>query len=150
MKVPWLLLLALAGASGCYKYVAAETTSLTTGREVAIDLSSAGTVNVRPAIGDFVNRVEGTVTQANGPGLTLALSAVRRRGEVSSSTWNGETLQLAPGDIAAVRTKEFSRSRTTISAVALGGVGVGLVYAIARAVGLLETSGGGGKPVPPP
>lgn len=150
MKASWLLLLALGGTSGCYKYVAAETSSLTTGRDVAIDLSSAGTVNVRPAIGDFATRVEGRVTQASASGITLALHAVRRRGEVQSSTWNGESLDLASGDIAAVRTREFSRSRTTVSAIALGSVGVGLVIAIARAVGLLEVSGGGGKPIPPP
>lgn len=150
MKASWLFLIALGGASGCYKYIAAETTSLATGREVAIDLSSAGTVNVRPAIGDFATRVEGRITQTDSSGITLALLAVRRRGEVSSSTWNGETLQLASGDIAAVRTKEFSRSRTTASAVALGGIGVGLVIALAKAVGLLQTSGSGPKTGPPP
>lgn len=150
MKAPWILLIAFSGTSGCYKYVAAETSSLSTGREVAIELSSAGTVNVRPSIGDFVSRVEGTVTQSSSSGITLALQAVRRRGEVASSMWKGETLQLASGDIASVKTKEFSKSRTTASAVALGSIGVGLVIALARAVGLLEASGGGGKPIPPP
>jgi hypothetical protein len=150
VKAAWVLLIALSGTSGCYKYVAAEPSSLSNGREVAIDLSSAGTVNVRPAIGDFVSRVEGTVTQSSSSGITLALHAVRRRGEVASSTWKGESLELASGDIASVRTKEFSKSRTTASAVALGGLGVGLVIALAKAVGLLENSGGSGKPIPPP
>ena len=150
MKAPRILLIALVGAVGCYKYVPAEPSSLGTGREVSIDLSSAGTVNVRPALGDFVNRVEGTVTQSSSAGITLALQAVRRRGEVASSTWNGESLQLASGDIAGVKTREFSRSRTTASAIALGSIGVGLVIALAKAVGLLETSGGSGKPIPPP
>ena len=150
MKASWVLLIALGAVSGCYRYVATDPTALPSGSEVTIDLTSAGTANVRPAIGDFVNRVEGRVTQVDSSGITLALLAVRRRGDVASGTWSGESLRLARGDIDGMKTKQFSRGRTTVSAIALGGAAVGLVIAFAKAVGILETSGGGGKPVPPP
>ena len=149
MGQSWLLAVLLV-TGGCFRYVAAEPGNLSAGTDVAVDLSAQGTASVRPAIGDFVTQVEGNVTESNGSGITLSLAAVKRRGDVSPSTWSGESIHLAPADIAAVRMREFSRSRTTIAGVALGAATVGLVIAIAKAVGLLETSGGVGKPIPPP
>lgn len=150
MRSAWFLAVTLIGSSGCYRYVASEPGALKAGTAVAIDLTSSGTANVRPAIGDFVTSVEGSVTESNGSGVTLALMAVRRRGDVSPSTWTGESLHLASADIEGVKTRQFARGRTTVAAVALGAAAVGLVIAIARATGLLEVSGGGGKTVPPP
>jgi hypothetical protein len=141
--------LALLGAAGCYRYVASEPGALSPGAEVSIDLSSAGTASVRPALGDFVTRIEGNVASSDASGVTLSLTSVLRRGDVSPSTWNGETIRLAAADVSSVRTREFSRSRTTAAAVALGAASVGLVIAIAKATGLLEVSGGAGKPIPP-
>jgi hypothetical protein len=150
VRSTWLVLAALAGTTGCYKYVETAPSSVSAGTEVAVDLTSVGSANVKEAIGDFVTQVEGSVTEASGAGITLSLTSVKRRGDVSPSTWNGETLRLNGSDIAGVKTRQFSRGRTTAAAVGLGAATVGLVAAIAKATGLIGGSGGTGKPIPPP
>jgi hypothetical protein len=150
VRSAWLVGFALVGSSACYRYVPVEPSSLASGTEVTVDLSSAGSATVRPSVGDFATRLEGRVSESSTSGITLLLSTVQRRGEVQPSTWNGESIRLSTADIAGMRTRELSRGRTTVAAVALGAATVGLVVAIARAVGLLEVSGGGGKPIPPP
>lgn len=150
MRAPWLLAVALAGSTGCYRYVPVEPGTLSPGTEVAVELTSTGTANVRPSIGDFATRLEGRITESNAEGLTLQLTSVQRRGEPKPSTWAGETIRLGATDINGVNLRQFARGRTTVAAVALGAASVGLVIAIARAVGILEVSGGGGKPIPPP
>ena len=150
MRSPWLLAVALAGSTGCYRYVVVEPGAITPGSEVAIELTSAGTASVRPAIGDFATKLEGRITESGADGLTLQLSSVQRRGDVSPSIWTGETIRLGTTDIDQINLRQFARGRTTVAAVALGAASVGLVIAIAKAVGLLEVSGSGGKPIPPP
>lgn len=150
MRSSWFIVAALAGTTGCYRYVETAPGAVTAGTEVAIDLSSTGTASVKPALGDFVTTVEGNVTEANGAGITLSLVSVKRRGDVSPSTWSGESLHLTSADIAGVKARQFSRGRTTAAWVALGAGTVGLVAAIAKATGLIGGSGGTGKPIPPP
>jgi hypothetical protein len=144
------LVLSLGAFTGCYHYVAADRASLAPGTPVAIDLTNRGMVNVSPRIGDNVMTVEGNVTEAAGSGITLTLLAVQRRGENLASTWEGESIHLAPEDIDDVRRRELSRSRTTIASVALGAAAVGLVIALAKATGLLQSSGMVKGPPPPP
>jgi len=150
VRSTWVIVAALAGTTGCYRYVETAPSAITAGTEIAVDLTSAGTVNVKPALGDFVTQVEGNVTESNGSGITLSLLSVRRRGDVAPSTWSGESLQLTTADIAGVKTRQFSRGRTTAAWAALGAGAVGLVAIIAKATGLIDASGSGGKTVPPP
>ncbi len=150
MRAPWLLIVALAGSTGCYRYVPVEPGAVTPGTEVAVDLTSTGTANVRPAVGDFAERLEGRITESSADGLTLQLTSVQRRGEPKPSTWTGETIRLGTADIDGLNLRQFARGRTTVAAVALGAASVGLVIAIAKAVGILEVSGSTGKPIPPP
>lgn len=150
MRSTWFVVAALAGSTGCYRYVETAPSAIAAGTEVAVDLSSAGTLNVKPTLGDFVTQLEGSVLEANGAGITLALMSVKRRGDVAPSTWRGESLTLTTADIAGVKTRQFSRGRTTAAWVALGAAGVGLVAIIAKATGLIDASGSGGKQVPPP
>ena len=117
---------------------------------VVVDLSESGTDRLRSSIGNYVTMLEGDVEAAKADTLTLALTSVYRRGEVAPSTWTGETIQLSASDMEHVKRSELSRGRTTAAAVSLGAVGVGLVYMIARATGLVGGGGGGKGPVPTP
>jgi hypothetical protein len=143
-----LVVLCSMTVAGCYRYVAKDVTSLAPNTEVSVDLSASGMNNVKPAIGDGVTGVNGRVTEVNGTRFTLALTTVRRRFD-GASNWNGETLQLATTDFDRIREKQLARGRTTAAAVGLGAVGVGLLFVIAKATGLVYSSGGG-KPIPPP
>jgi len=142
-------LLPLVFAAGCYQYVPVNHAGLAPATPVSVDLSSRGTVNVASKIGDNVVAVEGNVTEANESSLTIALLAVRRRGQNDVATWNGESITLSSGDIDEVRQRQLSRSRTAVASTALTAASVGLVVAIAKATG---TASGtvGGKPTPNP
>jgi hypothetical protein len=135
--------------AGCYKYEPVDHTSVSPTTSVSVELSVRGTENVANKIGKNVVAVEGTVTEASPSALTLALSAVRRRGESSASTWSGESITLASDEISQVKRRALSRGRTAVASAAVAAASVGIVIGIAKATG--EASGTvGGKPTPNP
>ncbi len=138
----------IAALAGCYRNVPTEPLAVASGTDVVVTLTSSGTTRLTPTIGNFATKVEGAVTAADSGRLTLALSAVTRRGELHPTQYQGETITLENGDIEQAFTRTIARGRTTTAFIALGVVGAGLVYALAKAVGILETSGTG-SPTPP-
>jgi hypothetical protein len=143
------ILVASVAVAGCYRYVPAANLAVPTGSRVSVELTSAGTATLRPTLGDFVTKIEGDVTQATGSQLTLALVTVHRRGEIAPSTWHGESVQVGTNDVQEVKQRQLSRGKTTAAFVALGAAGVGLVYAIAKATGLVSGEAGS-RPPPNP
>jgi hypothetical protein len=135
--------------AGCYKYVSADHAGLAPATPVSVELSARGMTNLAPKIGENVVVVEGDVTDATASSLTLALRGVRRRGDSSVATWNGESITLASDEIGQVKRRELSRSRTVVASAALAAASVGIVVGIAKATG--QASGTvGGKPSPNP
>jgi hypothetical protein len=149
-KLPWKCVAALPLAlAGCYQYVSTDHAGLSPATSVSVELSTRGMLNVASKIGENVVAVEGSVTQASQSSLTLALQAVRRKGENTTSTWNGESITLASEDMADVKRRELARGRTAVASAALAAASVGIVVGIAKAQG--EASGGvTGKPSPNP
>lgn len=135
--------------AGCYQYVPANRAELSPATAVSVELSSRGTTNVAGKIGNNVVAIEGYVTEASPSSLTIALLAVRRRGENIPSTWSGESITLASDDIDEVKTRQLSRRRTAVASAAVAAASVGIVIGIAKATG--GASGTvGGKPSPNP
>lgn len=148
-RVAPTVLLGLSALNGCYRYVPTTREALAPGTHVSIEMTSRGTANLAPRIGDRVTSVEGTISSTDADGVTLALLSVHRRGEVQPSTWSGESIHLAGDEIADVKGRQLARGRTIVAATALGAAAVGLVIAIAKATG--QASGGaGGRPIPNP
>ena len=149
-KFPWKSVAALPLAlAGCYKYVSTDHAGLTPATPVSVALSMRGTINVASKIGENVVAVEGSVTEASQSSLTLALQAVRRKGESAMATWNGESITRAADENGEVKRRELSRGRTAVASAALAVASVGIVVGIAKATG--EASGTvGGKPTPNP
>ena len=145
----WHSIVALPLLAGCYRYVPAKHTELSPATAVSVALSTRGTLNVVNRLGENVSVLEGNVTEASASSLTLALLAVRRRGEVAPSTWSGESITLSPDEIEQVRRRQLSPGRTAIASAVVGAASVGIVVGIAKATG--EASGTiGGKPSPNP
>ncbi len=148
MKSALLVVSLAAAVSGCYRNIPTQFHSVSAGNEVVVRLTSQGTSRLASSVGDFATQLQGGVKSADNSQLTLALSAVTRRGDVNPTRFQGETVSLNPGDVDEIFTHEISRRRSTTAFVALGAVGIGLVYVLAKAVGILETSGTG-NPTPP-
>ena len=146
---PTILLLVCA-VGGCYRYVAVPRTSLAPGSYVSVALTSRGSANAAPRIGDNVASLEGTVSDTDSSGgMTLSLLSVTRRGENLASTWSGETIRLSSEDIAEIKGKQLSHGRTVAAWTALGAASVVLIVAIAKATDLVGGSSGG-RPIPTP
>lgn len=135
-------------AAGCYRTIPTQYQSVATGNDVVVTLTSQGTSRLAPSIGDFATRLEGGVMSADGATMTLALHSVTRRGELHPTQFQGETVSLNQGDISELFTRQISHGRTTTAFVVLGAAGVAVIYALAKAVGILESSGTG-NPIPP-
>ena len=140
---------ALIAMSGCYQYVPANQAALAATTPVSVELSARGSANVTSKIGSNVSAVQGDVTESSPSALTLAIRAVRRRGENTLSTWSGESITLAPEDIDEVKTRQLSRGRTAGASAALIAASVGLVVGVAKATGGASGSSGG-RPTPTP
>ena len=144
------ILLLVSAVGGCYRYVPAARTSIAPGEYVSVALTSLGSANAAPRIGDNVASLEGTVSQADGSGgMTLSLLAVKRRGENLASMWSGESIRLSNEDIAEIKGRKLSHGRTIAAWTALGAGSVAFIIAIARATDLVSGSNGG-RPVPTP
>ena len=145
----WKPVVVLPLLAACYEYAPTNRSSLAAATPVSVELSSRGTTNVASRIGSNVVTVQGNVTEASPGSLTIALQAVKRRGENAMSTWSGESITLASDDIDEVKTRRLSRQRTAIASAALAAASVGIIVGIAKATG--EASGStGGKPSPTP
>ena len=145
----WKPVVALPMLAGCYQYTAATPDGLAPATPVSVELSARGSENVTTKIGSNVVALQGNVTEASPSSLTIAILAVKRRGETAMSTWGGESITLAPGDIAEVKTRQLSRRRTAVASAALAAASVGIIVGIAKATGQASGSAGG-KPVPTP
>ena len=143
----WKPVVALPLLAGCYQYVPANQAALSAATPVSVELSARGTTNVTSKIGSNVTTVQGNVTESSPSSLTIALLAVKRRGESAMSTWSGEFITLASDDIDEVKTKQLSRRRTAVASAALAAASVGIVIGIAKATGQASGSAGG---TPPP
>ena len=145
----WKPVVALPILAGCYQYTPANQNGLAPTTPVSVELSARGSENVTSKIGSNVVAVQGNVTDASPSSLTIALLAVKRRGETVMSTWGGESITLASGDIAELKTRQLSRRRTAVASAALAAASVGIIVGIARATG--QASGTtGGRPNNPP
>ena len=142
-------LIALPLLAGCYEYAPTNHSSLSAATPVSVELSARGMANVASKIGSNVITVQGNVMESSPSSLTIALQAVRRRGENLISTWNGESITLASDDIDEVKTRQLSRGRTAVASAAVAAASVGLVVGIAKATGQASGSAGG-KPSPNP
>ena len=149
-KLPWKSVAALPlVVAGCYKYVSTDLAGLSPATAVSVELSTRGTMNVASKIGENVVAVEGSVTQVSQSSLTLSLHGVRRRGDNATSTWNGESITLASDEIADVKRRQLSRSRTVVASAAFAAASVGIVVGIAKSKGDASGTSGGGPPPPP-
>ena len=145
----WKPVVALPLMAACYQYEPVKQSELAAATPVSVELSARGMTNVSSKIGSNVVTVRGNVTDSSPSSLTIALLAVKRRGESAMSTWSGESITLATDDIDEVKTRRLSRGRTALASAALAAASVGIVVGIAKATG--EASGStGGRPVPNP
>lgn len=105
-------------AAGCYRSVPIAGTTPTPRARVELQLTDRGAADLGPRIGNSVDRVQGTVVEANDSTITLALSSTTDRRGIDQS-WTGEVVAFHRDHVARVSERRLSRSRSWLLAAGI-------------------------------
>jgi hypothetical protein len=126
-------------ALGCHRYEPVTAASVARGSNVAVSLTDYGTANLGRLLGMGVETVEGSLVTVSDSAYTLSVQLVRQRNGIETF-WRGEQVAIPRVDVAEIRQRRFSRSKSALATVAL----------LAAAYGAVEAFIGTGSGAPPP
>jgi hypothetical protein len=129
----------LATLAGCHRYEPVTAATVARGSNVAVSLTDHGTANLGRLLGMGVGTVEGSLMTVSDSAYTLSVQVVRQRNGIETF-WRGEQVAIPRVDVAEIRQRRFSRSKSALATVAV----------IAAAVGAVEAFIGTGDGSPPP
>ena len=135
------LVLAVVSAivTACHRYEPVTAASVATGSSVAVSLTDDGTANLGRLLGMGVGTVEGNLVTVSDSAYTLAVQLVRQRNGIETF-WRGEQVAIPRVDVAEIRQRRISRSKSAVAAVALLAAAYGAVEAF------IGTGSGSGPP----
>jgi hypothetical protein len=140
------LLLALAAAGGCYRYVPIDPAAAGAEEEVRVQLTDAAAARLARELGTYTGRLEGQLGRGAGDSVSVALRIGREYRGVSLESTR-QVLFLDRSEVVDVRRRELSRARTTLASV-------GALAVFAVVVGTVSQLGdpnpGSEEPPPPP
>jgi hypothetical protein len=123
---------ALMLGTGCYSYVP-STAAPAAGAEVAVFLTDRGRAAVGDRVGPEMDQLRGRLLSSSSDSLIIAmLESVTLRGE--STKWGEERIAVNRDHIGSIRTKQFSRARSSIVAGSVGAATV--VFVVASGLGI--------------
>lgn len=135
---------ASASAAACYDYSASADPVARPASELRFTLTDLGSAELASQIGPRVESVDGRVHRATADTVVLAVThTVARDGR--ETDWRGEPVTIATRQVATVRARRLSPTRTAIAAA----VGVGAAVGVLLASRGSSSSGGIGNPIPP-
>ena len=134
--------------AGCYRMTPIEGSTPAPGRDVRLELSDQGSVQMAPLIGPRIGAIDGRAVEASDTALVVAVQAVVAQGG-RSMAWSMERLSVPRSAVSHVSTRTLDTKKTWIAAglTVLGALVVGSVFGLGNGFdGLLGGgSGGGGK-----
>src|SRR5688572_14701768 len=133
------LLLASALLTACHRYEPVTAATVARGSNVAVSLTDYGTANLGRLLGLGVGTIEGSLLTVSDSAYTLSVQLVRQRNGIETF-WRGEQVAIPRVDVAEIRQRRFSRSKSALATVAV----------IAAAVGAVEAFIGTGSGSQPP
>lgn len=125
--------------AGCHRYEPVTAATVATGSSVAVSLTDYGTANLGRLLGMGVGTIEGNLVTVSDSAYTLAVQLVRQRNGIETF-WRGEQVAIPRVDVAEIRQRRISRSKSAVAAVALLAAAYGAVEAF------IGTGSGSGPP----
>lgn len=121
-----LILAFLLGVSqGCYVYPPVSTAPAP-GQQLRFELNDRGRVGLGESIGNSAERLEGVLLSDSDSAYSVkVVSVTYLNGQ--SNRWNGESLLVSKAFVRDVKEREFSRSRSFLTAAAVVGGAVLLI-----------------------
>ena len=133
--------------SACYRYVPNTTAPVTTGSELRLVLTPAGSASLVPILGRDTRAVEGRVSNAADSGYVVAVSGTLKPSQGSDgettmtrTTWAGESVGFPRVAVESVELRSLDARKTTFAAVLGAALTAITVKLITHAIG---SSGGG-------
>jgi len=128
--------------TACYTYRPTLSAAPQAGERVAIDITDRGRVSLGDQLGSGVSRIEGLVNENQGD---VVLVSVTKVGYINAppANWSGERIRLSSDAIARVQERQFSKSRTLLTAGIV--VGASAAFLVSRSL-----IGGGREDTGPP
>lgn len=126
---------ALVFTTACYTYEVKAPADLLAGQGVQVAVNNYGRIALAADLGEDVAKLDGTVTAMTDSVLRVSVTHVDFLNG-SSSGFPGGVVSIPRNSIAAVSTRQFSRSKTTVAAV-------GIIAALAAVIGILHATGFG-------
>ncbi len=140
----------LVSSTGCYTYPARTASEVNPPALVSVDVTDAGRVGLSDQMGTEVKRIEGQVVQRSDSALRLMVTEVSFLNGTSNK-WQGQEVTIRPLDVKALSQRTYSRPRTVLATIALGGL-IALAIATKGFTSLFSgdpsTDGKGGGPPP--
>ena len=109
----------LALAGGCYDYLPTSAgPSALSKQEVELALTDSGAVVLARDIGPAGTAIDGALVGDSAGRFEIAVRQVRHR-DADPAPWRGERIGVPHALVASVRTRQLSRTRTTLAAVGM-------------------------------
>lgn len=125
--------------ASCHRYEPVTAATVATGSSVSVSLTDYGTANLGRLLGMGVGTIEGNLVTVSDSAYTIAVQLVRQRNGIETF-WRGEQVAIPRVDVAEIRQRRISRSKSALATVAL----------LAAAYGAVEAFIGTGAGSPPP
>jgi hypothetical protein len=149
MTVTWLALrllpLCVLSLGACYSYVRLGAGPVADGRDLQLELAPARDVTLQDVTIRGITGIQGRALASDAESLSVAVTHLWG-GEGRSYDATGIGVRIPHNDIAVVRVKRLSPTKSVLAAAAAGAAIVAAVVSIQQIVG----SGGGGNPKPLP
>ena len=125
--------------AACHRFEPVTAATVARGSTVAVSLTDYGTANLGRLLGMGVGTIEGNLVTVSDTTYTLAVQLVRQRNGIETF-WRGEQVAIPRGDVAEIRQRRLSRSKSALATVALLAAAYGAVEAF------IGTGSGSGPP----
>jgi hypothetical protein len=111
----------IASSTGCYTYPARTPSEVNPPALVSVDVTDAGRVELSDQMGTEVKRIEGQVVQRSDSAIRLMVTEVSFLNGTSNK-WQGQEISIRPLDVKSLSQRTYSRERTLLASLALGGL----------------------------
>lgn len=134
----------IGSMTGCYTYVPRPISEATPNAQVSAEITDVGRVALGQQVGSEVARIDGEIVQKTDSALLLNVSEVRYLNGTANQ-WQGQEITLRSQDVKSLTQRTYSRQRSMLAAVALGGLAA-LAILTAALTGVFSGGQGPDKP----
>lgn len=105
--------IALAAASGCFRYHVVPAAQLRAGDDVSVSISASGSQALVSTLGPRVVRLDGRLVDGDST-LTVSVSGITREGGLEEF-WSGDAVRVPISAIDSVRVRSFDGRRSLLA-----------------------------------